>query len=240
MTDSRRELREVELAQAFVALADSLRQDFGIIDTMDILVAASTDFTSATAAGVVLAGASDDLHVVASTSERTTDVEEAQLGASAGPCYDCFHTGELVEVPTIAAEAERWPDFCRVALESGFTAAHAIPLRANKIVLGSINLFSVEPGGLGTRDTGVVRALADVAAISIIQRDAVVRHIDTAAQLQRALDSRVLIEQAKGVLAQKHGIAVDEAFRRLRTHARNTGTRLHDTAREVVERDLAI
>ena len=234
------EQRDVQLAQALVGLADSLRKDFGVIDTMDLLVAATTQFSSAIEAGVVLADATNVLHVVASTGERAATVEEAQLGRDQGPCFDCYASGEVVDVPDIMETAERWPDFAAAAIRRGFVAAHAVPLRTSTMVLGSVNLFSDEPGGLSAEDVAIVRAMADVATISILQRDAVVRHIDTATNLQRALDSRVLIEQAKGVLAQRHGIEVDEAFRRLRSHARERGTRIHDVARDVVEQRLPI
>ena len=168
------------------------------------------------------------------------DAEEAQLGVSAGPCFDAVRAGAIVDVPDIAAEAYRWPDFARLAHDRGLLAAHAIPLRSGTTNLGSLNLFADTVGGLNSRETAVVQAMADVASISILQRDAIVQHAGTNAQLQRALDSRILIEQAKGVLAQRHGIAVDDAFRRLRSHARNEGLRLQDIARDVVENRLTV
>ncbi|MDJ0350255.1 GAF and ANTAR domain-containing protein [Cryobacterium sp. PH29-G1] len=232
--------RDIELADVFVLLADSLRATHDVVDTMDILVQASTRFTSATDAGILLADPAGVLHVVASSNERTSEVEEAQLGYGQGPCLECFTTGLPVEVPDLATEATRWPQFVRLAEARGFQAAHASPLRLRDQVFGAMNLFNEQPGPLGDRDLALAAALTQVATISLVQQQTIHHQATVNDQLQRALDSRVLIEQAKGALAQRHGISVDAAFALLRSHARKNSSRLRDTAEAIVNRRLSI
>ncbi|PPF52180.1 transcriptional regulator [Clavibacter michiganensis] len=218
---------------AFSALADSLA-DSDVLDVLADLVRASTRHTSATEGGIVLVDAGGDLHVVASTSERATDVEEAQLGALEGPALDCVRGGEPIEVPEIADRADAWPRFSRLAAEGGFRAAHATPMRLRGRTLGSLCLFSPEPGPLSDRDAALVQTLADLATLSVLQQHALDRSNALGDQLQLALDSRVVIEQAKGAIAQRMGITVDEAFTVLRRQARSTSRRLRDVAAEVL------
>ena len=232
--------QEKVIVEAFRVLADSLRPDYGIVDILDRLVAACVDTTPGIAGGVVVADGSGILHVAASSSERTTDVEEAQLGAAAGPCLDCFASGQLVAVDHLPAAADKWPQFVDLALREGFGSAYAVPLKAAGTTLGSVNLFVGHEGGMQQDDLDLAGALTEVAAINIIQRERAAGHVATAEQLQRALDSRVIIEQAKGVIAQQRGIGIDAAFGLLRGHARNHGLRIHDVAWIVVERHLEI
>ncbi len=232
--------RDIELADVFVLLADSLRTSHDVVDTMDILVRASTQFTSATDAGILLVDPAGVLHVVASTSERTSEIEEAQLGFDEGPCVECFHTGVPVEIPDLSTERERWPHFVRIAEERGFRAAHASPLRLRDRVFGAMNLFNEHTGPLGDRDLALAAALAQVATISLVQEQTISRQATVNDQLQRALDSRVLIEQAKGVLAQRHNITVDSAFALLRGYARTHSSRLKDIAEAIVTQRLSL
>jgi GAF domain-containing protein len=225
--------RDTELADVFVALADSLRPEWDVIDVMDRLVHAATSFTSAVDAGIVLADPSGVLHVLASTSERTTEVEEDQLGIQEGPCLEAFHSGEPVELADLTT-ADRWPAFTRIALDRGFRSVHATPLRLRERTLGAVNLFSDRPGPLSDRETSIVQALTDIATIGLVHSETLKGQADLTARLQHALDSRVLIEQAKGVLAERHALSIDVAFTLLRKHARRTGTRLHDVAHRVV------
>lgn len=232
--------RCLALMRELLVLADSLRPDSGIIDVLDRLVEVTTAFTPAVEAGVVLADAAGNLHVVASTSERTTDVEEEQLGAKSGPCLDCFRSGEPVNVPVVAAERGRWPEFVDLALERGFVSAHAVPLAAGGRVLGSMNFFADDAGELSDDDLELVSGLAAIAAVNVAQREATIQHLGTNAQLQHALTSRILIEQAKGVIAYRDNIGVDAAFQKLRRYARNNGFRLIDVASDVVERQKVL
>jgi GAF domain-containing protein len=231
---------DVELADAFVLLADSLRAGHDIVDTMDTLVEASVRFTSATQAGILLADEAGVLHVVASSNERTSDIEEAQLGFDEGPCLDCIETGQPIEVTDLAVAAERWPRFVALAQARGFDAVHASPLHLRGQTFGAMNLFSVGPDAFSDQDAALAMALAQVATISLVQHQTIRSQGNVNDQLQRALESRVLIEQAKGVLAQRHGVPIDAAFTLLRTHARTSQSRLHDIADRVVSGRLAI
>jgi GAF domain-containing protein len=232
--------RDVQLADVFVHLADSLRTGHDVADTMDLLIQASITFTAATDAGILLADKSGVLHVVTSTNERTADVEEAQLGFDEGPCLDCYTTGQPLDVADLAKEGWKWPRFVTVADARGFRAAHASPLRLRDQIFGGMNLFSTVPGLFSDRDTAIALALAQVATISLVQHQTISNQATVNDQLKRALDSRVLIEQAKGVIAQRNSVPIDTAFTLLRTHARSTGSRLHDIADKVVNQQFAV
>ena len=181
----------------FARLADSLDPRHDVIDTMDLLVHSAVNFTSAIECGVVLADAEGVLHVVASTSERTSDVEEAELGTEQGPCLDSFRSGQVVETPDVSAAEERWPIFVRVAEEREFCAGYAVPLLLRGQHLGAMNLFFDRTDAVTDRDAAISQALAEFATIGIVQRRALQHHADRAAQLQHALDSRVVIERRR-------------------------------------------
>lgn len=206
-----------------------------LIDTLNGLVQTSTAYTSASEGGIVLVDADGGLHVMASTSERTADVEEAQLGTREGPCIDCVATGEALEVADLAEKRDEWPTFTRVAEERGFRAVLATPMRLRGQTLGTVCLFSKEPGHLSDRDAALVQTLADAAILSILQQQEIADGRALNEQLQHALDSRVVIEQAKGFLSQRLGVSIDEAFIVLRRQARTSQRRLQDVARQIVE-----
>src|ERR1700712_4422113 len=232
--------RETGLVEAFVVLTDSLKPGLDVIDTMDVLVHVSTEFTAAVDAAIVLADTRGVLHVMASTSERTSEVEEAQLGTSEGPCLESFHSGRVVEITDLADETQRWPTFIRIAEDRGFKADHGFPLTLRGQTLGVLNLFSNEAAPLSNRDAALAQAMASVATISIVQKQTISRQVQINEQLQTALESRVLIEQAKGVLSQQHGVPIDHAFTMLRNYARSRGAKLHDTAEQIVNLNLTL
>ena len=236
----RGESRETRLAAAFVALADTLAPRRGILDTLQLLVEHSTSLTAVVEAGIVLADASGQLHMAATTGKRVSDIEIMQLAAHSGPCYVAFVTGANVEVDDIAASRERWPEFADLALAKGFRSMHAIPLRLREVTLGSLNLFSESLGQLSDQDAVLAQAMADVATIGIVQDRMIASHATVNDQLLAALDSRVRIEQAKGLLAHRHDVTVEEAFTLLRAHARRNGLKLNDVALDVVERRLEL
>lgn len=231
--------REEQLARTFVELADTLVDDFDVVELLTLLVVRSVELLDASAAGLLLA---DDagLALMASTSEATELVEVFQMQTDEGPCLDCWRSGEAVLVDDLATAGDRWPAFVPFAIEFGFAAAHAVPLRLRGEILGALNLFRDEPGGLGRADLAAAQALADVAAIAIIQtrvtRDAKM----VADQLQHALQSRIAIEQAKGMLAERGGLDMDEAFVLLRSHARSQRRRLSQTAGDIVNGTLDV
>jgi GAF domain-containing protein len=220
----------------FSALAAELAEA-DILDVLSDLVHASTLHTSAAEGGIVLADAAGDLHVVASTSERAADVEEAQLGALEGPCLDCVRDGVPVEVADLSTRLDAWPEFSRIAEARGFRAVLATPLRLRGRTLGSLCLFSTEPGVLSDREAALVQTLADAATLSVLQHRALDRSLEMTDQLQHALDSRVVIEQAKGAVAQRMGVSVDQAFAILRRQARSSSRRLRDVAADALRTD---
>jgi GAF domain-containing protein len=230
--------REARLNAAFVSLADTLTAQYDVLELLHTLVTECTEILDAQAGGLLLADSSGQLQVVASTSERAELVEVLQLAAGEGPCVECFTTGKAVSVPDIQADTQRWAVFRLAALEQGFLAVHATPLRLRGEIIGSMNLFLTSVGELKSQDAAVAQALADVATIGILQERIVAESHVVTEQLQRALDSRVLIEQAKGVLSQSTGLLMDEAFSVLRVHARENNLTLRGVAEGVVNRTL--
>lgn len=230
--------RESRLFQAFVQLADTLVDDYDVVDVLHRLVDHCVQLLDATAAGLMLSDQHGGLRVVAYTSEQTRMLELFQLQASEGPCLDCVNTGEPVLVGDLSAETGRWPRFAPLAIEEGFASVHAVPMRLRRETIGTLNLFRRETGLLGDQDLLVVRALADTATIGILQERAIRRGEVVTEQLQTALNSRVVIEQAKGVLAFAGNLEMEQAFHALRDHARNNSRRLADVARELVVGEL--
>ena len=172
--------------------------------------------------------------MVAASSERTRLLELFQLQTDQGPCVDCFHSGQPISVADLPS-AGRWPHFTLAAAEVGFAAVHALPMRLRTEVIGALNLFDVNPGALGAEKLRVGQALADVATIGLLQQRAIHRHDALTEQLQTALNSRILIEQAKGVLAERLQLDVADAFTLLRSSARSRNRRLSELARAVVD-----
>ncbi|GAA4342248.1 GAF and ANTAR domain-containing protein [Microbacterium rhizosphaerae] len=226
--------REHHLLGTFVALADSLVDDFDVVDVLQRLVDECISLFDASAAGILLLSRSNKLEVIVSTSERSELVELMQLRAGAGPCVEAATTGQVVSVADIDHIADRWPAFAADARASGFASIHAIPMRLRESTLGSLNLLRDEPGVLNAADAAAAQALADIATISILQQRLVEESELAQAQLQRALDSRVVIEQAKGYLAQRLNIDMDEAFARIRKRARSTQARISVVAADVI------
>jgi GAF domain-containing protein len=194
----------------------------------------------ASAAGIILSAGDGALEVVASTNERSRLVEILQLRAGSGPCVESFTTGLPVSIPDIEAVTDKWPRFCEGALEQGFASMHAVPLRLRATTIGSLNLFWDHTGGLGENDTQTVQALADVATIGILQERTIRESDVVRLQLQHALNSRVLIEQAKGVVAYMHDVNTGDAFTLIRDYARGKGESLVSVAERIVNRTLEI
>jgi GAF domain-containing protein len=232
--------RETRLNAAFVKLADTLIDDYDIVDLLHTLVEECTSIFDIQAGGLMLADSDGQLQLVASTSERADLVEIMQLNAGQGPCVDCFKTGHPVAIADIANSGDRWPDFRDEALKQGFRSIYATPLRLRGQTIGTLNLLSATVGELNERDALAAQALSDVATIGILQERLIKERGVVADQLQRALDSRVLIEQAKGVLSETASINVDEAFGAMRAYARSHNLRLHDVAEAIVRRTVNI
>ena len=232
--------REHRLADAFVGLADSLVADYDVIDVLDRLVAYSVDLLAADAAGIMLVDPHGRLRVVASSSEESDWTELMQIQSDEGPCIDCVRTGRPVTITDLDTAAAHWPRFATALHErtspdrERFRSVHALPLRLRGTAIGGMNLFHTRPGPLPEADLRLGQALADIATIGILQERAIRRGEVLTEQLQNALNTRVVIEQAKGVLAQLGNVPMDVAFERLRRYARSHNTLLGATARQVV------
>ncbi|RNL85120.1 GAF and ANTAR domain-containing protein [Halostreptopolyspora alba] len=219
-------------------MADTLVADFDVAELLHQLAEHCVELLGATAAGLLLADERGTLHIVAASTEKTRLLELFQVQNDEGPCLDCFASGEPVSVPDLADAMERWPIFAAHAREQDFASVHALPLRLRGEMVGALNLFGVTPAPLSKADLEVAQGLADVATIGILQERALRRSYTLTEQLQHALNSRVVIEQAKGVLAGREGIDVDEAFSRIRSHARSNNLRLTELAREIATGQL--
>jgi GAF domain-containing protein len=237
MIDSTREDR---LIDTFATLADTLVADYDVVDLLQTLVESCADLFDIAAAGILLADADGELEVIASTSEASRLVEVMQLSARAGPCVESFTTGSVVSLPNVEDSPPEWQRFRDSAREQGFAAVFAIPLRLRETTIGALNLLSSVPGALPSQDVRAAQALADVATIGILQERTLRESMSVREQLTNALTSRVLIEQAKGVLAHSRGISMEEAFTLLRTYARTNRLLLSRVAQGLVEQTLVI
>jgi GAF domain-containing protein len=236
--------RETLLIKAFVELADTLVDDYDIIALLDRLAGYCVELLTADAAGILLADVHRNLRVVASTNEQTAWMELLQLQADEGPCVECFRTATPVSVTDLSQTADRWPRFstaltAAVADREPYRSVHALPLRLRGEPIGALNLFHRQPGPLPPADLALGQALADVATIGILSERAINRGEVLNEQLQTALNSRVIIEQAKGVLAERGNLDMDAAFDRLRGYSRDHNLKLSDVGRQIVEADLA-
>ena len=218
------------LSETFVELTDTMVVGFDVIDFLHVLTDRSVKLLDVSAAGLLLADPRGELRVVAASSEAVRLLELFQLQNDQGPCLDCFRAGRPVAAADLAAEAQRWPRFAAAAQQAGFAAVQALPMRLRDQVIGALNLFRAVPGAFDPADIRIGQALADVATISLLHERSM-RHSDTLnEQLQTALNSRVIIEQAKGKLAERLGLNLDQAFSVLRDHARTRNLRLSDVA----------
>jgi GAF domain-containing protein len=232
--------RESVLTSTFVQLADTLVDDFDVVDLLTVLADRCVEVLGVSEAGLMLASPGGELRVVASSSEAMRLVELFELQAQEGPCLDCFRTRRPVLNQHLGQVDDRWPRFEPVALEAGFRTVHALPMRLRGDVIGALNLFRTDEHGIAEADVVTGQALADVATIAILQHRAVLESQLVNAQLGHALESRIIIEQAKGVLAERAGLDIEMAFSRMRQHARNHNLKLVDVAARVVDGTLSV
>lgn len=232
--------REEKINAAFVKVADTLMNSYDIVDLLSTLVHQCTDLLDVEAGGLLIADNTGNLELIASTSEEAEFVEIMQLAAGAGPCVDCYVTGKPVSVADIAVSGDGWPQFQKAAAERGFRSVHATPMRLRNEVIGTMNLLGTKVGTLSERDAALAQALADVAIIGILQERSLRDPRIITEQLHLAFDTRIMVEQAKGVLAQTHSMTMDVAFNALRMHSRNKGTSLRSVAEGVVNRTIDI
>lgn len=228
------------LAAVFVEVADTLVADFDLIDFLHNLADHAASLSGAAWVGLMLADQNDQLHFMAASSEGAKHLELFQLQHSEGPCLDCHHSGVQVVVADLREATERWPDFAPRAVAAGVHSVHAFPMRLRDQVIGALNVFAEGPLPLDPMNVNLVQALADIATISIMQERAIAHAEMVTEQLQSALNTRIIVEQAKGVIARTHGIGVDAAFELLRSHARRHHLRLGALAREIVVGDAEV
>lgn len=235
MTQAEKERR---LNDAFATLTHTLVHDYDFIELLQTLVEISRDVTGALEVGLLLADEHGRLEVVTSTRESGDLVETMQRGADAGPCHQCYLTGEIVTDPHIADSPAEWAEFRDAALALGLESVVAIPMRFRDTTIGVLSLYGDKATHPDQRDLRAGQALADAATISILHERALHDTDLLQQQLTLTLNTRVLIEQAKGVLAQLHGIDPEDAFTELRNHARDHNETVVDIAARLVNRTL--
>jgi GAF domain-containing protein len=232
--------REEWLARTFVELADTLVAEFDVIDLTSVLVERCSELLGSTEVGLALADSEGRLRVLASTSERMRMLELIEVQNDEGPCRDCYSRGDRIVNHRLDRADDPWPNFTPRALRAGFQMVHALPLRLRSDTIGAMNIFNEEPRELTPQDVNVAQALADAATIAILQERAVKRGAQLASQLQGALNSRIVVEQAKGMVAERIHVGMDEAFNLFRGYARSECRRLSEVAAELIDGTLAV
>lgn len=223
------------LVEVFVELADTLVDNYDVIDFLHTLTEAAVELLDAQAAGLMLADQLGQVQVLASSSEESRVLELFELQHAQGPCIDSYRQGSQVTNIGAAEAQRRWPGFGAAVEVSRFTSVHALPLRLRTETIGAMNIFLTRSGALSDEDIALGQGLADIATIGLLQERAVTQQNILAEQLQGALASRVLVEQAKGVFAERHGVEVSMAFKAIRSHARSTGQPLRAVANQVID-----
>ncbi len=225
------------LAEVFVEVADTLVDEFDVIEFLQLVSVRTAELFNAAAVGLLLADQVGNLQFMAASDEAATLLELFEVQNREGPCLDAFHSKTPVSAPDIQADIDRWPQFAPRVVAAGFCSVYAVPMRLRGEVIGSLNVFGRQVGELSVDDLRIVQALVDVATIGLLQERAIRRGEVLTEQLQGALNSRVVIEQAKGALAQLRGVSVDEAFDLMRGFARRNGRKLSAVAEVLVSDD---
>ena len=232
--------REQKIVATFVGLADSMVDDFDVSDFLHGLVERCVELLDCAEAGLLLSDASGVLRVMASSSERSDALDLLQSQNHEGPCFECFQWGQPIFSEDLEADATRWPTFSCAAVGEGFHSVQAIPMRVRGATVGALNLFRAGVGLLGTSDLELAQGMADIAAVAILQERSLREARGVVEQLEGALTSRVVIEQAKGIVAERARVSVEIAFVRLRSYARANNLRLSEVARNVIDGKLEV
>jgi transcriptional regulator with GAF, ATPase, and Fis domain len=227
--------RERQIVMTFVELADTLVEDFDLVEFLASLTERVVGLGIANEVGILLVDETGDPQFLAASHERTQMLELFQVQAEEGPCQDCFTKGVPVSVIDLAETHDRWPNFAPRALASGFRSVQAVPLRLRGTILGAMNLFLTEPGGISADSLTVIQAMADVATIGLLQQRELHRAHTVESQLQHALHSRIGIEQAKGIISEQAHVTTDAAFDLMRRYSRDNNRKLAAVANEIVE-----
>ena len=232
--------REAALSAAFVRFADVLTSEYDVVELLHGVGLECVALIDVDSAGLLLKNQQGELQLVASTSAGADFVEVLQLNSGAAPCVESFRTGSVISVPDVEATGADWAQFRGAAKLQGYASAYSVPMRLRSEVIGAIGMFRRTPGELDGADSAIAQALASIATIGIMQERAIRESAILTDQLQRALESRIVIEQAKGVLAESAGVGMEDAFRMLRQHARDANLNLRTVAERVVDRSLVI
>jgi transcriptional regulator with GAF, ATPase, and Fis domain len=233
------ERREEWLARTFVELADTLVADYDVVDFLSTLAERCVELLDTVEVGLVLLDRHGQLQVMASSSERMRVAELFEVQNEEGPCFDCQRQGEPVLNSPLDSSEDLWPRFGPMARTAGFRMVHALPLRLRHDVIGAMNVFDTQMREMTTQQVNISQALADAATIGILQERSVRQHVDVAGQLQGALNSRILIEQAKGVVAEQQQVSMEDAFAMLRGYSRSSRVPLSNVARSVIDRSIS-
>jgi GAF domain-containing protein len=231
--------REAMLARTLVELADTLVDDFDVVELLTLLTDRCVEVLDVAAAGLMLVAPEGDLRVMASSSEAMRVLELFELQSQEGPCLDCFRTGQQVVNQDLAPLNSRWPRFAAEALEAGFHSVHALPMRLRGTTIGALNLFHIHPGEMKHDDVELAQAFADVATITILQHRAALEAQEINEHLNHALNSRIVIEQAKGMVGERENLNMEQAFSTMRNYARKHNLRLVDVAHGIIAGTLA-
>lgn len=226
------------LLDTFVQLSDTLARGYEIGDLLQFLVDRCRELLRVDTAGVLLESAAGTLGLAAATSQAMLDIEDLEISLEQGPCLDAYRSGEQILVADLKEFHDRWPQFTPRILELGMRSACVFPLGMCSDRIGALNVYSGELKGFSDRQVRVGQALADIAAVGILQDRTVQKAERRSEQLQHALNSRVLIEQAKGVLAERYGVPPEEAFEELRRHARRNSRRLREVCQDLLAGNL--
>ncbi len=232
--------REASIIDAFVHLADTLVDDYDVIEFLHVLTRSCIDLVAVDEAAVMLVTPAGTMQAVASSSERSRLLELFELQNHDGPCLDAFRSGNVITSADLSMERTRWPSFAARAIGDGFQAVHSVPLKLRAEVIGALNLMRAAPGELALSDARLVQSLSDIATIGVLQERSASRTASTASGLQTALTSRIQIEQAKGIVSERGSVSVDAAFDLLRSFARGHSMRLTEVAAAVIDRTLDV
>ena len=230
--------REARLGRAFVELSDTLVRDYDVADILHTLASRCVEIFPVAEAGILLKSPDNHLHTVALSTESAHTMDLHQLQKEEGPCWVAMETGERLSIPDLREESERWPEYVERALELELMSVDALPLRLREQSVGALNLFRTELGGSSSEDLSIMQAMADVATIGLLQARAVQNAEDLAGHLQIALDSRVAIEQAKGIVAENLNVGLSDAFDLLRQYSQNNNEKLTNLCQQVVDGSL--
>jgi GAF domain-containing protein len=228
-------ISSARLSDMFVEVADTLVDEFDLVMFLETLSRHVADIGGAESVGLMLADHRGALRFMAASNESGAMLDLFQLQNHEGPCLDCFTSREPVVNADLSQAMDRWPIFAPRAVAAGFSAVHAFPMRLRNEIIGTLNIFELGNQALSDEDSKVIQGMADIATIAILQERAVARAEALTEQLQGALNSRIVIEQAKGALSRIEGVSVDDAFEIMRSRARSSQRRIVDVAADVLE-----